>query len=90
MGLFSYTIDYSNLPDGPEKEEKALNDLAAYIGSERYANIVRICEEEKFPPEFIEKSLSVLGGISGYPAKVFARKYGNPVVEIRKKRKVND
>lgn len=67
-----YEIDYSKLPDG-ERQKKATDDIIAYLGLAKYRQISKLVREDAHMTRkmFID-SLSIMAGIQGYPAEVWA------------------
>lgn len=69
------TVDYSRLPDG-ERQQKATNDLIAYLGLEKYQAISKDVRSQPISRQSFINQLDMFAGISGYPAEVWADDLG--------------
>ena len=85
-----YEISYKGM-DGKAAEEKAINDVAEYLGSARaylFADLVQLatCIEHKIPCQSNDGSLRLqkiqglnmtfgFAGITGFPFHAFAKRY---------------
>lgn len=75
-------INYNGFGDDIiAKEDKALKDCLSWLGRERYVKIAR--EFKKANSMTMERAefYMAFAGIHGYPARVFARKYGKILPE---------
>lgn len=70
------TIDYSKYPEA-EKRRKALQDIQNWIGIKKFdeqSKAIRSCQPPMTWPQFM--LMCAIGGIEGYPVRVWAEDCG--------------
>ena len=70
MGLGSYTINYEKLTED-EKREKAMKDIAQYVGDERLKMLNEAFRAEGKMPYDNFVPYANLAGVAGYPVKAW-------------------
>lgn len=81
--MSSYTIDYSDIPDGDQKMYRAIQDCKAYLGTRRFKKLVYILQGDKgqTPKHLVRIGLS-FQGIQGYPAEAMMDKFWDSQREL--------
>lgn len=67
-----YDVDYAGLT-GDAKVQKALADITAYIGEDRFKTLVLIADRDG--EEATRFGLEVMLGVSGYPVEAFVQTF---------------
>lgn len=76
-----YNTNYSSIPDRTKKDEKAIQDIFDYIGSnQEFRDILMVelgkCAERGTAKAFAQMNFTLsFAGISGYPVHALGRKY---------------
>ena len=81
--MSSYTIDYSDIPDGDQKMYCAIHDCKEYLGTRRFKKLVFLLQEDKGrTSRYLVKLGLSLQGIQGYPADAMIDRFWNPQREL--------
>lgn len=77
----AHEIDYDAIKDEFTRRETALKDLKGWLGAKRYKTASQIALQEKakgYDREYMEGSMELFAGISGYPVTVWLDFLGFP------------
>lgn len=69
-----YEIDYSTMPEGAEKDAKAVADIREYLGAKPWLALMELAAKETTTIQTLHLNLSFCG-VQGFPVSAFLRTY---------------